>query len=468
MKPIFGGKNHPPVSCTVCNILVDKKNAFLDNTGMKLKGLCFSMLTAALCVPFFAQTVFDLTVQPFSETDFCADGIKIQPQVLETDKSIAKVRFIFDKPITVLEVKHEGFRPVNIKGNALLQKSGYAFLSPENSQYDVAAVFETGRKPKSLRFINEKLIAAALLDGDGADIINIETGTVTRIKPPDRYALRKGFVETLVPAAQNELWLSQMTSACIHVFNLADFDYKFSIQTSGAWSKVMAYNHANKQVYVSNWISKDISVINPLIYKEEMKIPVAAVPRGMAFSQDGLYMYCAQFEDGSGKSRCRLIKKNLTDFKTICEAGSAGAKRHIVTDYRTDRLYVSDMFNSCIEIYSLKDDSLIASVKVFNNPNTIALSPDGTRLYVSCRGPNHSEKGYEHKGKVTGRLDIIDTHRLTRIESIEAGNQPTGLDVSPDGTFIVLSDFLDDRVRLFRFRTPFFNLDIGDITPYTD
>lgn len=230
----------------------------------------------------------------------------------------------------------------------------------------------------------------------------------------------------------------------------------------------MAYNHANNRVYVSNWISRDISVINPLSYTEELKIPVAAVPRGMAFSKDGLYMYCAQFEDDTGKSRCRLIKKNLTDFKTLTEAGSKGAKRHIVTDYRKGRLYVSDMFNSCIEVYSLEKDSLIASIPVFNNPNTIVLSPDGRRLYVSCRGPNHPEKGYEHKGLVTGRLDIIDTHLLTRIESIEAGNQPTGLDVSKDGVLIVLSDFLDDRVRLFRFRSPFSNLDIGDVTSYTD
>lgn len=433
---------------------------------------CVRVLYLFICITFclslYAQTVFDLTVQPFSGTDFFAAGVKIQPEVLETDKSIARVRFRFDTPPVKLDIKHEGFRPVSIEGASLLQKSGFAFLSRENSQYDVEAVFQTGSKPKSLRFINDKQAAAALLDADGADIIDIQTGTVTRIKPPQHYAKQAGFVETLVLPQQNELWLSQMSSACVHIFDLAGFAYKRSIQSSGEWSKVMAYNQANNRVYVSNWVSRDISVINPLSYTEELKIPVAAVPRGMAFSQDGLYMYCAQFEDDTGKSRCRLIKKNLTDLKTLTEAGSKGAKRHIAADYRTKRLYVSDMFNACIEVYSLEDDSLIASIRVFNNPNTIALSPDGRRLYVSCRGPNHPEKGYEHKGLVTGRLDIIDTHLLTRIESIEAGNQPTGLDVSGDGTFIVLSDFLDNRVRLFRFRSPFSNLDIGDITSYTD
>ena len=79
---------------------------------MKPKALCFYMCTAVFCIPFFAQTVFDLTVQPFSETEFFADGIQIQPRVLETDKSIAQVRFSFDTPPAKLDIKHKGFRPV--------------------------------------------------------------------------------------------------------------------------------------------------------------------------------------------------------------------------------------------------------------------------------------------------------------------------------------------------------------------
>ena len=130
--------------------------------------------------------------------------------------------------------------------------------------------------------------------------------------------------------------------------------------------------------------------------------------------------------------------------------GVRGAKRHIVSDGKY--LYVSDMLNAVVEVYSLKeDDRLVKTVKVFSHPNTMQLSPDGKRLYVSCRGPNNPEKGYLYKGLVMGRLDVIDTETLTVIESIEAGNQPTGLDVSPDGKTIVLSDFLDNRIRVFKY-----------------
>jgi len=42
---------------------------------------------------------------------------------------------------------------------------------------------------------------------------------------------------------------------------------------------------------------------------------------------------------------------------------------------------------------------------------------------------------------------------LRRPCTIEAGNQPTGLDVSPDGKKIVLSDFLDNRIRVYELKS---------------
>ena len=424
---------------------------YLKRSRFFAAAAAYAAFAASICA-LCAQTVFDVTVQPFEDTQFFADGVQAAPQVLETDNTLALLRFTFADEPQRLEIRHEGFRPVVLTHEELCRKQGFAFLSREDSDYDVVSVFQTGAKPKSVRFINATQAAVTLLEANGADIIDTQSGTVRRIRPPADYARKEGFVESLVLPERNELWLSQMSASCVHVFDLNTLDYKRSVKLTGEWCKVMAYNSASGRVYVSNWISRDISVINPAAYEEERKIPVAAVPRGMAFSRDGSYLYCAQFEDSSGRPRCKLIKKELSTFKTVSESGTPGAKRHIVTDFRADRLYVSDMLNSCIEVYSLKDDSLIASIKVFNNPNTVVLSPDRSLLYVSCRGPNNPEKGYLYKGFKMGRLDIIDTRTLEVTESIEAGNQPTGLDVSPDGRTVILSDFLDNRVRVFRRR----------------
>ncbi|WP_253691429.1 MULTISPECIES: YncE family protein [unclassified Treponema] len=416
------------------------------------KNLCiFCFFVSALFG--FADFVFDLNLQPYKKAEFFADDHKVEPKLLSSDKTMGRLTFTLKDEASTFVIKKDGFRTHTLNLTESQNKTAFVVLSPINSKYDVVKVFSTGRKPKSVTFVNEKTVAVALLDGTGIDIINIETGETKRISPPKEYAEKFGFVESLVLKHKNELWVSQMPTASIHVFDLTSFEYKITIESSGTWSKVMAYNAGLDRVYLSNWTSQDISVIDPSSYKEEKKIKTKAVPRGMAFSQDGKFIYCAQFEDSAGKSQCRLIKKSLADYKTVYEGGGMGAKRHIVTDYERKLIYVSDMRNNIVEVYSADKDKLLASIKVFFNPNTIQLSADKKLLYVSCRGPNNPDKGYLYKGYVLGRLDIIDTQTFTLIESIEAGNQPTGLDVSPDGKKIVLSDFLDNRIRVYELKS---------------
>lgn len=412
--------------------------------------IVFSFLCLeSLC---FADFVFDLNLQPYKNAEFFADGNRVEAKLISSDKTLGRLNFRLKDSVSHLVIQNEGFRTYNLNLASIKNKKAFVILSPAESKYDVDNVFPTGKKPKSVSFVNDKTVAVALLDGAGFDLIDIETGNRRLISPPKEYAEKFGFVESLVLKYKKELWVSQMPTASIHVFDLNFFGYKRTIKSSGTWSKVMAYNAGLDKVYLSNWISQDISIIDPSSYKEEKKIKTKAVPRGMAFSEDGKYIYCAQFEDSQGNSQCKLIKKSLSDYKTVYEDGVKGAKRHIVTDYERKLLYVSDMKNDIVEIYSMDEDKLIATVNVFFNPNTIQLSPDKKLLYVSCRGPNNPDKGYLYKGYVFGRLDIIDTKTFTRIESIEAGNQPTGLDVSPDGKTIVLSDFLDNRIRVYRIR----------------
>ena len=68
-------------------------------------------------------------------------------------------------------------------------------------------------------------------------------------------------------------------------------------------------------------------------------------------------------------------------------------------------------------------------------------------LYVSDRGKNGSN--YYPRGPEWGSVLAIDTTTGRILDAIVGGNQPTGLDVSPDGRLLAYSDFLDDRVTLY-------------------
>ena len=128
---------------------------------------------------------------------------------------------------------------------------------------------------------------------------------------------------------------------------------------------------------------------------------------------------------------------------------TGGAMRHLTGNPETGILYASELGKD----YILSVDTATDEVEIFayvdNVPNTIDLSPDGKVLYVSSRGRNNPES-YHLIGPEWGSIAVIDTATGDYLDAIIGGNQPTGLDVSPDGTMLAYSDFLDHRVTVYQ------------------
>ena len=76
------------------------------------------------------------------------------------------------------------------------------------------------------------------------------------------------------------------------------------------------------------------------------------------------------------------------------------------------------------------------------------IGPDGRVLYMSNRGKDNP-KTYYIPGPEWGTILAIDTTTGTILDAIVGGNQCTGLDVSPDGTLLAFSDFLDNKIRVY-------------------
>ena len=69
-------------------------------------------------------------------------------------------------------------------------------------------------------------------------------------------------------------------------------------------------------------------------------------------------------------------------------------------------------------------------------------------LFVSSRGPNNKED-YTKRSPENGKIQIIDTQTMKVIQAFEGGNQPTGLDISPDGKYLCFSNFPDENIELY-------------------
>ncbi len=152
----------------------------------------------------------------------------------------------------------------------------------------------------------------------------------------------------------------------------------------------------------------------------------------------------------AGYDKGEIQKINLKDDTRKIIFKSGGAMRHFAADEEKGILYISDMGKNVIWKLDLATDIVAQFAKTDSHPNTIALSPDKKVLFVSNRGHNFSSTNYYVPGPDWGSVLLFNTVDGSMLDSIVAGNQPTALDVSDDGSLLVFSDFLDAKIEAFQ------------------
>ena len=406
------------------------------------------MLAALLLVPALAASA-DVTLTLKAFPVGCAvtvDGAEAKPRTTQG----ALRTFALPTGRVLVGLSAPGFLPrgivVDLAGDTLLE----AKLEREGS--GLAKIFEldTGRQPKCVEYTPDgQYILSALLEGRGIDVFDAHgLFRVATLAPPDPWPKAMGFVEIAFLPGRGELWVTQMHACVVHAFRLDDFSYVDTFPAGGLWPKVIAVSPDERTAYVSNWESKDVSVIDVASRALTSRIAMGGIPRGMAFSRDGAFLYVCIYEPG------RLAKVDLATnriVKTISVGSSA--LRHVVLHPTRDVLYVSDLLRGKVFAVDATTDTVIASAVVDDNLNTLRLSPDGSRLLACSRGPNNPEN-WTVKGPAFGKLFVLDPLTLAVTDWAWGGNQPTGLAVSPDGRFVCFSDFLDARLEVYEIEEP--------------
>ena len=305
--------------------------------------------------------------------------------------------------------------------------------------------YKCGRQPKQVLFSpDSKYIIMPLLDDTGFDIFSIqEKKIIKRINPPN--SSKVGFAEGLFIPEKNVFLVSQMTTANVYEYTYPGFEYKRTIPTTGEWSKFIAFSSQNQLLAVSNWISNDVSIIDYKTGKCLKKISTGAAPRGLYFLEEGNSIISLSFDDGLIEKYDVNTGKRI-DFIKVENA----AMRHIVLNDNKTKAYVSDMYHRFVYEINLSTFKITAKTQVFNNPNTIKLYKNRW-LFVSSRGPNNKED-YTKRSPENGKIQVIDTQTMEVIISFEGGNQPTGLDISPDGKYLCFSNFQDENIELYEIK----------------
>jgi len=187
--------------------------------------------------------------------------------------------------------------------------------------------------------------------------------------------------------------------------NLANYEID-NVYPVGSVPKVVEVTPDNKFVLVSNWCSYDLTVISIASQKVVKTIKIGRYPRGIAVSNDSKFAYVAEM----GGNQIHVI--NLEDFsKTYIPIGSN--PRAIVLSPDNSMMYVTMNLSGKVASWDLLNNKAGKSVKTGKAARSLAISSDGTALFVV--------------NFISNTISKVRTSDMKVFQSIKACNEPIGI-----------------------------------------
>ena len=191
----------------------------------------------------------------------------------------------------------------------------------------------------------------------------------------------------------------------IYKINTSSFKIENIIE-AGSVPKYLAVSPDNNFLFVSNWSSADVSMIDLKTDKEVIKLNCGRFPRGIAIDRQSNYAYVA-IMGGSHIMRIDIKNKLVEKLVTV-----GRGPRHLCIDPIDDFLYASLNHEGNIAKINLKT---LETEKLFvgGTPRSMTISTDGKFIYVV----NYS----------SNKITKINTRDFKIKETISTGQSPIGI-----------------------------------------
>ena len=187
------------------------------------------------------------------------------------------------------------------------------------------------------------------------------------------------------------------------------------------------------RVYVTNEQSGDLTVINGDTQAVIATAPLGKRPRGIQVSPDGKSLYVAlsgspaagpgvdpktlpppdRNADGIGE-----VDADSYKLKRIIHAGADPEQLAVSAD--GTRLYVANEDTETLSVVDVASGTVVAAVKVGEEPEGVTIRPDGKVVYVTSEGD--------------GAVFAIDTQTNKLLKRIPVGPRPRSIGFLPDGS----------------------------------
>jgi YVTN family beta-propeller protein len=174
----------------------------------------------------------------------------------------------------------------------------------------------------------------------------------------------------------------------------------------GSVPKVVEVTPDNKYLLVTNWCSYTLTVISIETQKTVKTIKIGRYPRGISVSKDSKKAYVAEM----GGNRIHVI--NLEDF-TVTFIPIGSNPRAIVLSPDNSKLYVTMNLSGQVASWDLIANQTGKSIKTGKAARSLAISSDGTALFVVNFDSDTISK--------------VRTSDMKVLQTLKACNEPIGI-----------------------------------------
>jgi YVTN family beta-propeller protein len=106
--------------------------------------------------------------------------------------------------------------------------------------------------------------------------------------------------------------------------------------------------------------------------------------------------------------------------------------------------YVVNQTDATVSVIDTATNTVVATVPVGSNPQSVAVTPDGTYAYVVNSASNTSP--FCPFGSNPGSVSVVSTLTNTVVATIPLGDAPAGVAIAPNGTSAYVTNYADSTI----------------------
>jgi YVTN family beta-propeller protein len=315
----------------------------------------------------------------------------------------------------------------------------------EPPKLEVQEVAETGAMPKGATLSPDgtRFFVTNFGQANGDNIRVYDTATLAKVATIDLAGI---VVETVLSPDGNTIYASNFQRGSVMFIDVKT-RRKTREVTAGMHPKILALSTDGAMLFVANWSGHSVTQVDTSNGKIVRTLATGLHPRGMVVAKDGT-LYVANFDGASlevyENVRSPLAKGQKSDQPDTelvhRHLAACQIPRHLALSPDESRLYVSCFHDSTLDVLDRKSEAVVRRVPVGSSPKSIQVSNDGRYVYSA------------DYGKETNSVSVVDTTDwTTRIFEVPGMDRGSGIAVLPDGAHALVTGWYDNHVYLVGF-----------------